>query len=1043
MCTHTLRTSTFTCGLLVGECPLASHDVPEQGQLVQLRNRHFVVLDVDEHVDSGGVSRKVRLECLDDDALSDRLEVVWEREIAPEVHDTTHLPRPDDFDSLDAFLAYTHALRWSSNSVISGPPLTAPFFGAVEIEHYQLVPVVRALQMNRVSLLLADDVGLGKTIEAALVAQELIRRHRARRIMIVCPASLQRQWEQEMREKFNLDFRIIDREEAERLRKEYGIHVNPWRSHPRLITSMDLLKAERWLSLFHSSLEQKRAPGLREWDLLIVDEAHNCAPSGRQDYVRDSDRTKMLQAISDHFEHRLFLTATPHNGFTPSFTALLEMLDPLRFSRGTEFSKQARDFVMIRRLKEQILTELGAHRFAHREVETLADLHLSAEERRAHELLDAYIDSRLSRVEWDRRMAVQFALTVLKKRLLSSPAAFFQSLNTHVQTLAEKEGRGDVALVERMKARAGEDFDDDREKAEVEAAALQEATRLFGSLTADERAWLDELIAIADRLRKCADTKAQALLDWIEEHLRDGGAWNNERLLVFTEYLDTLNYLQGLFEKRGWSDGIEVMSGGMSMADRQAVNEAFQTPPDQAPVRILLGTDAASEGLNLQKHCRYLVHYEIPWNPNKMEQRNGRIDRHGQPASHVWCYHFLYHAMEDRRFLEVIIEKVRTQRQDLGQVGDVIAEEVEQAMLHLKDRIDDPRERRSVVEEELPRDLRLGEEVAKVREGIDRTRAEWELTPEQMARVLNEALRLDRGRPVEPVESGGLAGRAWRCTLPESWRDLRHHLVNSRGDRLRVTFDHSLAREHSGVALLHLGHPIMQRAIGLFRGCLWEQFSPDRPSLERCSFKLVPRSVTSAPALIALGRLVAVSEEGRILHEELLQIGSAIEERDLHPLEDESVRRLLSAEGRYAPIPGSVAGRLRALFPSHERRITARFADIEAQQRGQLSAALTEKADEARTQTSELIDQRIAEIRQRLKVLGAEQLAAQKRLLDVEEIEQLEDNVNWLERRLDQLQRDRTSEPEAAAKRFALRSVRIFPAGLLYILPESLIEGAR
>jgi len=196
--------------------------VPEQGQLAEVRHRHYVVLDVHEHVDSGDVSRKVRLECLDDDALGGKVEVLGEREVCAKVHDTSQLPRPDDFDSLNSFLAYASALRWSSSSVVAGPPLTAPFYGAVEIEHYQLVPAVRALQMNRVSLLLADDVGLGKTIEAGLVAQELIRRHRARRIMIVCPASLQLQWQEEMRDKFNLDFRILDRAEAERLRKEYG-----------------------------------------------------------------------------------------------------------------------------------------------------------------------------------------------------------------------------------------------------------------------------------------------------------------------------------------------------------------------------------------------------------------------------------------------------------------------------------------------------------------------------------------------------------------------------------------------------------------------------------------------------------------------------------------------------------------------------------------------------------------------------------------------------------------------------------------------------
>ncbi|MGD9496845.1 MAG: DISARM system SNF2-like helicase DrmD [Armatimonadota bacterium] len=1021
-----------------------ANQVPEQGQLVEVRSRHYVVLDVDEHADNDAVSRKVRLECLDDDAPGDELEVVWEREVGAMVHDTSRLPRPDGFDALRRFLAYTSALRWSSNSVIAGPPLTAPFYGAVEIEHYQLVPVVRALRMHRVSLLLADDVGLGKTIEAGLVAQELIRRHRARRIMVVCPASLQRQWQEEMRAKFNLDFHILDRAEAERLRREYGIHVNPWRSHPRLITSMDFLKAERWLELFRRSLQEQRHPGLREWDLLIVDEAHNCAPSGRQHYVRDSDRTRMLRAITDDFENRLFLTATPHNGFTPSFTALLEMLDPLRFSRGTELNHAARDFVMIRRLKSQILTELGARRFAHREVEALADLHLSADERRAHDLLDAYIESRLQRVESDRQWATQFALVILKKRLLSSPAAFYQSLATHVATLAEQDCRGDQALAQRMKERAEQDFDDDREKAEVEAAALQEATRLFAGLTAEERGWLDELIAIADRRRAAADTKAQALLDWIEEHLRDGDAWNDERLLVFTEYLDTLQYLQGLFEQRGWSERVEVMSGGMSLGDRQRVNERFQTSPTEEPVRILLGTDAASEGLNLQKHCRYLVHYEIPWNPNRMEQRNGRIDRHGQPADVVWCYHFLYDQEEDRRFLEVIVDKVRTQREDLGPVGDVIAEEVERAMLGLTREIADTSQRTRVVDEELPRDLELRQRIHEVREAIDQTRSDWGLTPEQMARVLDEALQLAGGQPMEPVEAGGLAGRAWRIQrLPDTWRDLNRYLLNTRGERLHVTFDHTLARDRIDVTLLHLGHPIMQRAIGLFRSCLWEQLSPDRPSLQRCTYAIVPGSVTASPALIAFGRLVAVSAEGRVLHEELLTLGGSISERDLLPLDHKSVQRLLDAAHEHRPIPRGLADRLRALFPAHEQQISARFEDLQAEQERSLAAALDEKAAEARTQTRELIDQRIREIDARLRQVDAERAAAQRRLFDLEELDQLEDDLRWLERRREQLRSNRATEPEAAARRFALRSVRVFPAGLLYVLPESLIEGAR
>ena len=176
--------------------------------------------------------------------------------------------------------------------------------------------------MPRVNLLIADDVGLGKTIEAGLVLQEMLSRQRIRRVMIVCPASLQRQWQEEMVAKFQLPFEIIDRDAIQRLRREYGSHVNPWNTFPRLITSMDFLKQEQVLALFRNSLQNAdgRSP-LRDWDMLIVDEAHNVAPSGRKTYIRDSDRTRLMRAIVDHFEHRLFLTATPHNGYTESFTA--------------------------------------------------------------------------------------------------------------------------------------------------------------------------------------------------------------------------------------------------------------------------------------------------------------------------------------------------------------------------------------------------------------------------------------------------------------------------------------------------------------------------------------------------------------------------------------------------------------------------------------------------------------------------------------------------------------------------------------------------
>jgi SNF2 family DNA or RNA helicase len=173
--------------------------------------------------------------------------------------------------------------------------------------------------MPRVNLLIADDVGLGKTIESGLVLQEMISRNRVRDCLIVCPASLQVQWQEEMDEKFNLSFKIIDRHVILNLRREYGTHVNPWQSHPWLITSMDFIKREVHLRNFVAGL-RKSDGTMSSWDLMILDEAHNCAPVGRQWYVRDSQRTKMLRNLSPHFRHRLFVTATPHNGYTESFT---------------------------------------------------------------------------------------------------------------------------------------------------------------------------------------------------------------------------------------------------------------------------------------------------------------------------------------------------------------------------------------------------------------------------------------------------------------------------------------------------------------------------------------------------------------------------------------------------------------------------------------------------------------------------------------------------------------------------------------------------
>ena len=297
----------------------------------------------------------ITLNAIDDEGLGESIQVLWEIEQDTRIEERLGLPDVSGFDPprrLDAFL---NAVQWGAVSTADIKWLQAPFRSGIEIEDYQLDPLVRAVQMPRVNLLIADDVGLGKTIEAGLIVQELLVRNRARTVMVVCPAALQVQWRDQMRDKFGLEFRIVDSDLMKDLRRSRGIHTNPWTHFPRLITSIDFLKRDRPLRLMREVLPLDDAPKYpRRFDLLIIDEAHNVAPVGRGHYATDSLRTMAIRTLAPHFEHKLFLSATPHNGYKESFTALLELLDNQRFARGVEPDRQQLQAIMVRRLKSEL-----------------------------------------------------------------------------------------------------------------------------------------------------------------------------------------------------------------------------------------------------------------------------------------------------------------------------------------------------------------------------------------------------------------------------------------------------------------------------------------------------------------------------------------------------------------------------------------------------------------------------------------------------------------------------------------------------------------
>ncbi|MBX6422938.1 DISARM system SNF2-like helicase DrmD [Thermosulfurimonas sp. F29] len=1022
--------------------------IPEPGQIVRVRNQTFLVQDVHPYSTPETTFHKVTLESLEDHRLGTPLEVIWELEVSPRVEDVIGFPDLSAWDPPERLASLLLSLKWTEASVFANDSFTAPFRGAIEIEPYQLEPVARALAMPRVSLLLADDVGLGKTVEAGLILQELLARGRVRRILILCPASLQRQWQDEMLTKFNLVFKIIDRDEILRLQREYGLHVNPWESFPRLITSMDFLKREPYLQQFLSTTENKNGgkPGISKWDLLIVDEAHNCAPSGRKDYIQDSDRTKLLRQITPHFEHRLFLTATPHNGYTESFTALLELLDPLRFTRGPRVDPRQAKLVMVRRLKRDLIPEVSNRTFPKRTIKA-REVTLSPKERELFDCLEAYIEKRL-RAPKDKvqRNALRFALTILKKRLLSSYAAFRNSLEVHLEhvtrpTISMTEETSSRAVVfERLAERLAEDTADDLEKQALELEALKEGSLLLGEISSEEEELLSRMWDLVSS-PELPDTKLKTLFSLADNLIAQ------KRLIVFTEYKDTLDYLYEKLSARYGEEKVLALYGGLNLSEREKIKEAFQAPPSEHPVRILVATDAAAEGINLQNHCHHLLHYEIPWNPNRLEQRNGRIDRHGQKAEEVRIFHFVYQDHKDSEFLSTIVHKVEKMREDLGSVAAVLEEKLHERMLGRKvspQEIERLTPRRKL-EDEIRERLFDLERIRKIKAQIKTIRHEKKIYPETLCLVLDQALKLS-GHPGLKKREGFEEGYLLE-SLPPSWgKDLLSTIRDAEGRLLTLVFRPELARDRRDVVLLHLNHPLMQKAFSAFKKAFYSLgFTGEK--LHRASFVVCGSgewamgSREQAQAVIFL-KLLASSVQGLKLHEELFSLRFSFNPGEplVYSGEDGDFGFLLTGEHR--PIPRELAREIRSSFRKSLNFIEEKIKALEKEKFRKLRKLLKEKANHEIQQVREVIRERIREIEGRLKELYKR--TEIPLLFSLEELrridETLREDIKYLEARRRTLEEDLSKEPERIRTRYELKTVKILPVGVCFVLPKSLLS---
>ena len=846
---------------------------PEPGQLVEVRRRQWVVADLQTSPASNGhfsAQNLVTLSSIDEDSLGEQIEVIWEIEPGAHIIERAGLPSitgQDDTERLEAFL---DAVRWGAATNADRGFLQAPFRSGVSIEDFQLDPLVRAIDMARANLLIADDVGLGKTIEAGLVIQELMLRHRARTVFVVCPASLQEKWRVEMLEKFGLEFKIVDTEYVKELRRARGIHANPWTSFPRLIASVDWIKSGEPLRMLRDVLPV-RTNYPRKFDILVVDEAHNVAPGGSGHYALESQRTQLVRKIAPHFQHRLFLTATPHNGYTESFTSLLELLDDQRFSRTLLPDDKQLSQVMIRRLKTDLVDKHGSPLYPKRTLQALS-VPYTADERAIHKVLDAYCKSRDKTCQNTGATGTKFVNGILKKRFFSSPAAFASTLEKHFSTLTSgKVQRNPDAMTDRIlrKAilKAEEDYADDRQVEDAHAEAVEEATKRSIPLTDVESRLLTKLRGWAQGASHKLDSKSRAILEWIEANLKSGSQWNDRRVILFTEYRTTHEWLRQILASHGYGGNrLAIIHGGMDQDEREKVKAEFQTNPEEADVRILLATDAASEGIDLQNFCNCLIHVEIPYNPNVMEQRNGRIDRYGQKKSEV----LIWHPVDGGDVGDEIIgghkediiralRKLEAMREDMGSVNPVIAPQMAGLIEGTKRELDtrEAEARSAKARRYVRAERHLKERIEKLHERLRETQKEFHLTPERICAAVKTGLALEKKAPLKPIEfKDAPSGTVFEMpALTGSWARCSEGLRHPHTGKLRpITFDHQVAKGREDVVLVHLNHRLVQMCLRLMRAEVWAQ--SDVKKLHRVDVRSLPNAEHDDLAVAVVSRLV-------------------------------------------------------------------------------------------------------------------------------------------------------------------------------------------
>ena len=739
--------------------------------------------------------------------------------------------------------------------------------------------------------LLADDPGAGKTIMAGLLIKELLIRGDLERCLIVAPGSLVEQWQDELSEKFGLSFDVLSRDQIEN-----SVTGNPFAERSRLIVRLDMAARSDDL--------KAKLGAAPDWDLIICDEAHRMAASYFGGEVKETQRHKLGKLLGTRTRNFLLMSATPHNGKEADFQLFMGLLDADRFEgRFREGIHKADVSDMMRRLtKEELYRFDGTPLFPERRAYT-ASYDLSPMEADLYQAVTTYVREEMNRADRSgdgkRQNSVGFALQILQRRLASSPAAIHRSLERRRKRLEERlreeklARQGGGAPLARAPTLPSVDPDDLEDAPGDEAEAIEEQIA-DQATAANTLAELEAEIVILNDLEERAlklklsglDAKWRELETILDEPIMiDPATGLRRKILIFTEPKDTLEYLQHKIAARtGDPAAVVIIHGGIAREARRAAIAAFNSDP---VVRVMIANDAAGEGVNLQRGAHLMVNYDLPWNPNRLEQRFGRIHRIGQTeVCHLWnlCATNTREGEVYRRLLEKL-EEARTALG--GKVYDVLGELFEGQALRdllidavrygdapetkarLFQKVDDSVDvgaiERLVAERKLTSEGMDPHAVTAIREEMERAQAR-RLQPHFIGAFFREAFVLLGGRILERE-----SGRFEITRVPPILKD-RDRLIG-RGDPVldryaRVTFDKTKVAGTPQAMLLAPGHPLLDAAVDV----VLERFQPllnqGAVLVDESDQSLQPRLLVYLEHAVRDGRM-AKSGEPRVVSQRL------------------------------------------------------------------------------------------------------------------------------------------------------------------------------